>query len=116
MPLLSLHTTTSITTTCTTTLLLLAPVPTYVLLLLLFAPLHTHTTTTSARTQTLSKRQVKQTRSLLGMLLWHTDNSTDVNNKAKNICQTELLVDLRESIMQLSRHFQSVDPRNHKLV
>ena len=36
--------------------------------------------------------------------------------KAKNIRQTELLVDLREAILQVARHFQSLDPKNSKVV
>ena len=40
----------------------------------------------------------------------------DGSGKAKNIYQTELLVDLREAILQVSRHFQSIDPKNAKIV
>ena len=40
----------------------------------------------------------------------------DADEKAKNVKQTELLVDLREAILQISRHFQSLDPKNCKYV
>lgn len=36
--------------------------------------------------------------------------------KAKNIRQTEILVDLREAILKIARHFQSLDPKNNKVV
>ena len=49
------------------------------------------------------------------MLLWGEHESDDMN-KAKNICQTELLVDLREAILQVARHFQAIDPKNTKVV
>jgi hypothetical protein len=39
------------------------------------------------------------------MLLWG-DQEDDDFGKAKNIKQTELLVDLREAIFQIARHFQ----------
>ena len=50
------------------------------------------------------------------MLLWGETGEDDDFNKAKNIKQTELLVDLRETILQVSRHFQSIDPKNNKVV
>jgi hypothetical protein len=49
------------------------------------------------------------------MLLWGDTEEEDCS-KAKNIKQTELLVDLREAILQLARHFQSIDPKNNKVV
>lgn len=49
------------------------------------------------------------------MLLWGEHDDQDMG-KAKNIKQTELLVDLREAILQVARHFQSIDPRNTKVV
>ena len=49
------------------------------------------------------------------MLLWG-EGSEDELGKAKNIKQTEMLVDLREAILQVSRHFQSIDPKNNKVV
>ena len=38
------------------------------------------------------------------------------SDKAKNVHQTEILVDLREAILQIARHFQSIDPRNARVV
>lgn len=65
--------------------------------------------------QQLTKRQLKRSRSLISMLLWGEPEEDDLG-KAKNIRQTELLVDLREAILQIARHFQSIDPKNNKLV
>lgn len=64
--------------------------------------------------QQLTKRHVKQTQSLLSMLIWGDTEEADC--KAKNIKQTELLVDLREAILQIGRHFQSLDPNNKSIV
>ena len=49
------------------------------------------------------------------MLLWG-DSDDSESGKAKNVRQTELLVDLREAILQVARHFQSIDPKNAKVV
>ena len=65
--------------------------------------------------QQITKRQLKRSRSLISMLLWGDMDAEDFG-KAKNIRQTELLVDLRESILQVARHFQSLDPKNGKVV
>lgn len=65
--------------------------------------------------QQLNKRHLKRSKSLLTMLLWGGSEEDDFG-KAKNIKQTELLVDLREAILQVARHFQSVDPKNTKVV
>lgn len=51
----------------------------------------------------------------MSLLLWG-ENDDDEFGKAKNIRQTELLVDLREAILQVARHFQSLDPKNIKVV
>ena len=40
----------------------------------------------------------------------------EADEKAKNVRQTELLVDLREAILQISRHFQALDPKNSRYV
>jgi hypothetical protein len=50
----------------------------------------------------------------MSLLLW--GDTDDEFGKAKNIRQTELLVDLREAILQVARHFQSLDPKNVKVV
>ena len=50
-------------------------------------------------------------------VLWGGAQGEDEDfGKAKNIRQTELLVDLREAILQVARHFQSLDPKNTKVV
>ncbi|XP_014681898.1 PREDICTED: small G protein signaling modulator 3 homolog [Priapulus caudatus] len=65
--------------------------------------------------QQLSRRQMRRSRSLIQLLLFGDSEDPDFM-KAKNIKQTELLVDLREAILQVARHFQSVDPaRNSKV-
>jgi hypothetical protein len=38
------------------------------------------------------------------------------SDKAKNVRQTEILVDLREAILQIARHFESIDPKNVRVV
>jgi hypothetical protein len=63
--------------------------------------------------QHLNKRHLRRSRSLVSMLWGGLD---DEDAKAKNIRQTELLVDLREAILQIARHFQSLDPKNNKVV
>ena len=45
-----------------------------------------------------------------------SSEDSEESSKAKNIHQTELLVDLREAILQVARHFQSIDPKNNKVV
>nr|XP_006821156.1 PREDICTED: small G protein signaling modulator 3 homolog [Saccoglossus kowalevskii] len=63
--------------------------------------------------QHLHKRQVARRKSLIGQIFGQDDRSEDL--KAKNIRQTELVSDLRESILQIGRHFQSIDPKNAKI-
>ena len=65
--------------------------------------------------QQLNKRHLRRSRSLVSLLLWG-GGLEDEDGKAKNIKQTELLVDLREAILQIARHFQSLDPKNNKVV
>lgn len=56
----------------------------------------------------LFSRQVNKSKSVLEVLLFRNDqNADDLRNK--NIRQTELLVDLREAILQVGRHFQVND-------
>ncbi|XP_046560313.1 small G protein signaling modulator 3 homolog isoform X3 [Haliotis rubra] len=64
--------------------------------------------------QQLNKRHLKRSRSLVSVLLRGESEDEDFG-KAKNIRQTELLVDLREAILQVARHFQSLDPKNNKV-
>lgn len=52
----------------------------------------------------------------MSMLLLGNNQEDEDGGKAKNIRQTELLVNLREAILQIARHFQSLDPKNNKVV
>lgn len=53
--------------------------------------------------QHLARRQVKKNKSVIQLLLFNETNEDDI--KCKNIKQTEILVDLREAILQVRRHF-----------
>lgn len=50
--------------------------------------------------QHLARRQVKKTKSMIQLLLFNNSTGED-DIKSKNIKQTEILVDLREAIMQV---------------
>ena len=65
--------------------------------------------------QQLTKRHLRRSRSLISILL-RGETEEDDYGKAKNIKQTELLVDLREAILQVARHFQAIDPKANKMV
>nr|CAD7426265.1 unnamed protein product [Timema monikensis] len=65
--------------------------------------------------QHLSRRQVKKSRSMIQLLLFGEETSEE-DFKSKNIKQTEILVDLREAVLQVARHFMSVDPKLSKVV
>lgn len=60
--------------------------------------------------QHLSRRKVKTSRPLLQMLLFGDEEDQD-DMRSKNIRQTEVLVDLREAVLQIGRHFQLSDAR-----
>ncbi|KAL1122962.1 hypothetical protein AAG570_003286 [Ranatra chinensis] len=60
--------------------------------------------------QHLTRRQVKKSKSVIQLLLFG-DEVTEEDIKSKNIKQTEILVDLRESILQVARHFLSTEPK-----
>ena len=60
--------------------------------------------------QHLSRRKVKTSRPLLQMLLFGDEEDQD-DMRSKNVRQTEVLVDLREAVLQIGRHFQVLDPR-----
>ncbi|XP_063979790.1 small G protein signaling modulator 3 homolog [Diachasmimorpha longicaudata] len=60
--------------------------------------------------QHLNKRQMKRTKSMLQSFLFGGDEKGE-DAKSKNIRQTEILVDLRETVLQVARHFMNVDPK-----
>ncbi|XP_076366122.1 small G protein signaling modulator 3 homolog isoform X2 [Tachypleus tridentatus] len=60
--------------------------------------------------QHLNRRQLRRSRSMVQLILFGDDDNRD-DVRSKNIRQTEILVDLREAILQVARHFQSVDPK-----
>nr|CAD7406376.1 unnamed protein product [Timema poppensis] len=49
-------------------------------------------------------------------LLLFGEETSEEDFKSKNIKQTEILVDLREAVLQVARHFMSVDPKLSKVV
>ncbi|XP_050546221.1 small G protein signaling modulator 3 homolog isoform X2 [Daktulosphaira vitifoliae] len=59
-------------------------------------------------------RQAQKSKSLMQSLLFGYDTIEDTNKctvKCKNIRQTEFLIDLREAIMQVARHFVITDTK-----
>ncbi|GIX69301.1 small G protein signaling modulator 3 homolog [Caerostris extrusa] len=60
--------------------------------------------------QHLNRRQLKRSKSMLQLIIFG-DGETEDDIRSKNVRQTEILVDLREAILQVARHFQSVDPK-----
>lgn len=62
--------------------------------------------------QQLARRQVKKSKSMFQMLFFVGDGkSSDDDMKNKNIRQTEILVDLREAILKVCRHFLTIEPK-----
>lgn len=55
------------------------------------------------------RRQIKKSKSVIQLLLFNENTENDI--KSKNIKQTELLVDLREGILQIARHFVQFEPK-----
>ena len=60
--------------------------------------------------QQLSRRQVKKPKSMIQFLLFGNEDD-DGRLKNKNIRQTEILVDLREAILKVCRHFITIEPK-----
>ncbi|XP_055609393.1 small G protein signaling modulator 3 homolog [Uranotaenia lowii] len=60
--------------------------------------------------QHLARRQMKKSKSMLQMILFGNDGVDD-DLKNKNIRQTEILVDLREAISKVARHFLTIEPK-----
>lgn len=64
--------------------------------------------------QHLTRRQVRRSKSVLHILLHGSGPEGGVGEddvRSKNVRQTEILVDLREAILQVARHFQALDPK-----
>lgn len=61
--------------------------------------------------QQLVRRQVKKSKSMLQTLLFGNGDDGDDEMRNKNIRQTEILVDLRESILKVCRHFITIEPK-----
>ncbi|XP_068157829.1 small G protein signaling modulator 3 homolog [Drosophila tropicalis] len=64
--------------------------------------------------QQLVRRQVRKSKSILEAFLFRSGgDSTDATQelKNKNIRQTEILVDLREAILKVGRHFITIEPK-----
>lgn len=64
--------------------------------------------------QTLTKRQIKKSKSMYDYLFRGDGDNDDL--KCKNIKQTELLVDLREAILKVARHFITIEPKLNGIV
>ncbi|CAG0902512.1 unnamed protein product [Darwinula stevensoni] len=64
----------------------------------------------STRGHQVYRRPLRRSRSLVEMV-FHSETGDLEDLKLKNIRQTELLVDLRESILAVGRHFQACDAR-----
>ncbi|XP_014255014.1 small G protein signaling modulator 3 homolog [Cimex lectularius] len=63
--------------------------------------------------QHLTRRQLKKSKSVIQLILFGDEESGE-DVKSKNIRQTEILVDLRESILQVARHFFTMEPKLNK--
>ena len=59
----------------------------------------------------ITRRTMKRSKSVVDMLLFTSkDADADINAKSKNIKQTEILIDLRDSILRVANYFQAADP------
>ncbi|XP_071873185.1 small G protein signaling modulator 3 homolog isoform X2 [Bombus fervidus] len=65
--------------------------------------------------QHLNRRQMKKNKSMFQTFLFGSYDTED-DAKSKNIRQTEILVDLREAVLQVARHFINVDPKLNSIV
>lgn len=61
--------------------------------------------------QQLARRQVKKSKSMIQTLLFGSYDYDDDTSRNKNVKQTEILVDLRESILKVCRHFLTIEPK-----
>lgn len=63
--------------------------------------------------QQLIRRQVKKSKSFFESLLYGSEKQPAEADdaKIKNVRQTEILVDLKEAIMKVSRHFITIEPK-----
>lgn len=73
--------------------------------------------------QTINRRRLKRSQSLVSQI-FHGDNERHIglygnandwdDIRLKNVRQTEILVDLKEAIIKIARHFIAVDPATHQ--
>jgi len=63
----------------------------------------------------VTKRHLRRSKSLVSVMFWGVAEEFE-SDKAKNVRQTEILVDLREAILQIARHFRAIDPNNGRVV
>lgn len=61
--------------------------------------------------QKLVKRQLKKNKSSMLQYLFGSELTLEDDIKSKNIKTTELLVDLREAILKVCRHFITIEPK-----
>lgn len=60
--------------------------------------------------QHLSKREVKKSKSIIQMLLFGNDDEED-ELKTRNIKNSEIIVELRDAILKIARHFVNIEPK-----
>uniref|UniRef100_A0A914V1A7 RUN and TBC1 domain-containing protein 3 n=1 Tax=Plectus sambesii TaxID=2011161 RepID=A0A914V1A7_9BILA len=76
------------------------------------------THSTNLPKQRVQRRKLQRSKSLVQQIFEGPaaamERWDDSDPKIKNIRQTELLVDLKDSILAICRHFITVDPTNHK--
>lgn len=65
--------------------------------------------------QHLSKREVKKSKSMIQMLLFGNDDAED-ELKTKNIKNSEIIVELRDAILKIARHFIAIEPKLSGLI
>jgi small G protein signaling modulator 3 len=60
--------------------------------------------------QHLAKREVKKSKSMIQMLLFGNDEEED-ELKTRNIKNSEIIVELRDAILKIARHFVNIEPK-----
>lgn len=65
--------------------------------------------------QHLSKREVKKNKSMIQMLLFGNEDGED-ELKTKNIKNSEIIVELKDAILKIARHFLAIEPKLNGLI